>query len=88
MDAPPEKLRQFDALFFGGGAPLAASDSLRLLNISQAAKSMNLSRASVHRLINSGKIPVVELRPGRRWIRESDIRRLVHPEQGHRALSR
>ena len=82
MEAPPEKLRQFDALFFGVGAPLAHSDTLRLLNISQAARAIHVSRATLHRLINAGTIPVVELRPGRRWVRESDLRHLIQPDDG------
>jgi excisionase family DNA binding protein len=49
----------------------------RLLTMTQAAKELNVSRMTIRRMCNDGRLPVVETRAGRRWIPNTALTNLV-----------
>ena len=55
------------AAVLAGETPTEPTDR-RLLSIQQAADALNVSRSTVWRLLRDGRLPFVELRPGRRRI--------------------
>ena len=68
QDATQERLEQIknaiDGVLLGTGntTPAYVSD-MRLLNISQAAKELNLSRSTVIRMAQAGTLERIEIRP-------------------------
>jgi len=48
--------------------------------VKDAAQMANMSRAWLHRLITDGKVRAPYTRLGRRWVPESEIKRVKMPE--------
>lgn len=63
--ATPSQLEKIDLILEGRDcqAPQRQQDN-RLLMMGDAAKELNVSRATVYRLIKEGRLPTVELRAG------------------------
>jgi len=66
LAATPAELNRLAAVL-AGETPTEPTDR-RLLSIQQAADALNVSRSTVWRLLRDGRLPFVELRPGRRRI--------------------
>ena len=63
--ATPNQLEKIDLILEGrDGQPPQRQQDNRLLMKQQAAKELNVSRATVYRLIKEGRLPTVELREG------------------------
>ena len=67
LAATPAELNRLAAVVLAGETPTEPTDR-RLLSIQQAADALNVSRSTVWRLLRDGRLPFVELRPGRRRI--------------------
>jgi excisionase family DNA binding protein len=79
LQAPPEMQAQIDAIL-EGRAPSAGTDPNSgplLMNMSSGAAYLGTSRATLWRLIRSGKIIPVEIRPGTFRVRRHDIERFA-----------
>ena len=66
LTATPSELKKIEAVFTGE-TPTEPTDR-RLLSIAQTARALNLSRATIWRLLRDGRLPTVEIRPGSRRI--------------------
>jgi len=75
LTATPAELNRVAAVF-AGETPTEPTDR-KLYNIQQAARELNISRTSVWRLLKSGRLPFVELRPGSRRIPSAAITAFV-----------
>lgn len=67
LTAPPDTLAKVAGLL-EGRVPEAAPGDRRLLTFTDAARHLNVSRMTVHRMVADGRLPVVETRLGRRWV--------------------
>ena len=75
LAATPAELSRVAAVF-AGETPTEPTDR-RLLTIAQAARELNVSRTTVWRIMKSGRLPCVELRPGSRRIPSAAITAFV-----------
>ena len=75
LTATPSELKKIAAVFTGEGA--TEPTDRRLLTIAQTARALNVSRATIWRLLRDGRLPTVELRPGSRRIPSEAITALV-----------
>ena len=66
LTATPSELKKIAAVFTGE-TPTEPTDR-RLLTIAQTARALNVSRATIWRLLRDGRLPTVELRHGSRRI--------------------
>ena len=73
--AAPETLSEIDALLEGSARP--SRHSLRLMTIGQTAKETEISRTTIWRMIRSGNLRTVEIRPGTRRVPQAEVERLV-----------
>ncbi|HRT29238.1 MAG TPA: helix-turn-helix domain-containing protein [Kiritimatiellia bacterium] len=64
LAATPGELEKVGAVFNGEAKTQATLPDRRLLSIQQAAEALGVSRTTVWRLVRSGQLPTVELRPG------------------------
>jgi excisionase family DNA binding protein len=77
-----ERLSRIGAILNGKTGPDRPA-SLRLLRICDTVNESGMSRSTVYRMIESGALPTVEIRPGASpRIRESDLRRIVEGRTG------
>ena len=72
LTATPSELKKIEAVFAG-----ETPTDRRLYNIQQAARVLNLSRATIWRLLRDGRLPCVELRPGSRRIPSAAVTEFV-----------
>lgn len=70
--ATPEQLAGVDAALDGAAAP---RPSFKLYRISDAARMTGLSRVTVWRAIQEGRLNAVEIREGSRRIPEAELAR-------------
>jgi excisionase family DNA binding protein len=75
LEATPEQLRAIDAAL--SGQPKLERPSMRLLRMVDAANETGLSRTTLWRAINEGRLDVVEVRKGSRRIPEASLRKFV-----------
>ncbi len=69
LAATSDTLEKIDSLLEGRPQPeLPATGDRRLLTLMDAARELNVSRMTVHRMCADGRLPVVETRAGRRRI--------------------
>ena len=66
LAATPAELNRLAAVL-AGETPTEPTDR-KLLSIRQTADALGVSRSTVWRLLRDGRLPFVELRPGRRRI--------------------
>ena len=78
LTATPSELKKIEAVFTGEG--LTEPTDRRLLTIAQTARALNVSRATIWRLLRDGRLPFVELRKGSRRIPSEAITALVKGE--------
>ena len=72
------ELARVDAIRKGEAAPGApAPVSTRLLSMGAAAKALGLSRQTIWRLLNEGRLSAIEIRKGQRRIAEAELQRFV-----------
>ena len=64
LQADAEKLAQVDSIL-EGRATEATNTDRRLLSMTQAAETLNLSRQTIWRMVKENRLPVVEIRRGR-----------------------
>ena len=72
LAATPEEVRRVEAIFTGKGGSPDATDR-RLLTLADAARELNVSRMTIHRMVADGRLPVIEVRAGRRRIASAAI---------------
>lgn len=76
-DGAPE-LARVDAIRKGEAAPGApAPVSTRLLSMGAAAAALGVSRQTIWRLLNEGRLSAIEIRKGQRRIAEAELQRFV-----------
>ncbi|MCC5848524.1 MAG: helix-turn-helix domain-containing protein [Verrucomicrobia bacterium] len=90
LEANPETLERIDRMLTGRAPATDERRSLKLLTFSAAAHRLNLSRSTVHRMVNDGQLPAVTIRGNTRRILESDIEAWIasvatpkHPQPEH-----
>lgn len=81
LAATPEEIRRVEAVFIGKAAQADAGDR-RLLTLTDAARALNLSRMSVHRMAADGRLPTIITRAGRRRIPSAAITAFVTVQGG------
>lgn len=72
LTAPPATLSKVAGIL-DGRAPEVAPGDRRLLTFTAAARELNVSRITVHRMVADGRLPVVETRLGRRRVASQAI---------------
>lgn len=77
-DDSPE-LARVDAIRRGKvDAPAAAAPtSTRLLSMGEASAALGVSRQTIWRLLNEGRLSAIEIRKGQRRIAEAELQRFV-----------
>ena len=76
-DGAPE-LARVDAIRLGEAAPGApAPASTKLLSMGAASAALGVSRQTVWRLLNEGRLSAIEIRKGQRRIAEAELQRFV-----------
>ena len=65
LAATPHQLQLVESALIGATPPTENTDR-RLFSVAQTARELGVSRASVHRWINAGKLPTVETSGNRR----------------------
>ena len=76
LEATPEEMRKIEAVFTGQVTALpetANTKDRRLFTLTAAAKELNVSRMTVHRMCADGRLPTIETRLGRRRIPSAAI---------------
>ncbi len=68
LAATPGERARVAAVFTGAATAPAAPADRRLFTISDAARELGISRATVHRCLADGRLPAIEVRAGRRRI--------------------
>jgi excisionase family DNA binding protein len=77
LSANPDTLAAIDAALAGRKPEMERPASLRLLRMGDAARETGLSRCTLWRAIQDGRLRVVEVRKGSRRIPEAELRRFV-----------
>ncbi len=78
LSATPDVLKRIDRIL--SGEPTEGTTDpgdRRLLSIQQAAATLGVSRTTVWRLLKTGRLPAIELRPGSRRVPSAAITELV-----------
>lgn len=75
--ATSEQLAAVDRALAGQSAPEERAASLRLFRMGQAAERTGLSRCTLWRMIQDGRLPAVEIRKGSHRIPEAALLALV-----------
>ena len=73
LSATPETLTKIDTLLEGKPAQTETVADRRLFTLMGAAKELNVSRMTVHRMCADGRLPTIETRLGRRRIPSAAI---------------
>lgn len=68
LQAPPGLLARIDDLLSGRDSEPSAPIDLRLFTVTDTARELNISRATVQRMLADGRLPAIETRAGRRRI--------------------
>lgn len=76
LSANPDMLVVIDAAL-AGKKPDTERPSLRLLRMGDAARETGLSRCTLWRVIQDGRLRAVEVRKGSRRVPEAELRRFV-----------
>lgn len=76
LNATPEQLAAFDAALAGKERD-TERPSLKLFRMGEAATETGLSRATLWRAIEDGRLRAVEIRKGSRRLPEAELRRFV-----------
>lgn len=71
-------LAAVDAALHGQPQP-EKPPTLRLFMLGEAAKALTVSRPTLNRMIDEGRVKTVEIRNGVNRVPESELRRLVKP---------
>ncbi len=72
LSASPDSLKQIDRILSGEAIETDTGDR-RLLTINHAAKEMGVSRQTVWRMVQDGRLASIETRAGRRRIPSAAI---------------
>ena len=75
LEATPDQIAAVDAALVGRPEP--AARSLRLFRMSEAAAETGISRTTLWRAVQEGRLRTVEIREGSRRIPEAELRRFV-----------
>ena len=67
LTATPEQLARIDEVLEGKTATTKVAD-IRLLTFSDAARALQVSRQTIWRMVNDGRLRVVEIRDGCRRV--------------------
>ena len=59
------------------GRPQAGADSVALVTMTEAGRRLNVSRNTVYRLLQSGTLKTVTIRPGCRRVPASELVRIA-----------
>jgi excisionase family DNA binding protein len=74
LQADPEKQAQIDDILEGRAqAPFQSSTGPLLYGMSAAAKVLGVSRATLWRILRSGRLPKIEVLPGSFRVRRADL---------------
>ncbi len=77
LKADSSTLAEIDRVLDGRQDDPSEDIDVRLLNFSEAARILNLSRTTVWRLVKAKRIPIVELRKGSRRVPMAAIKQLI-----------
>lgn len=72
LTAPPDTLVKVEGILNGRPIEVVPGDR-RLLTFTDAARELNVSRITIHRMVSDGRLPVVETRLGRRRVASQAI---------------
>ena len=74
LQAKPEQLAAIDRILDGKASPAESTVTGPLLmGMTQAAKFLGVSRATLWRIISDGKLAKIEIRPGSFRVRRTDL---------------
>jgi excisionase family DNA binding protein len=80
LQATPEQLKQIGDVLNGKASqqaePVAPADR-RLLTFTETAEVLNLSRMTVQRMVEDGRLSAIETRSGRQRIASAEITRFL-----------
>jgi excisionase family DNA binding protein len=80
LQATPEQLKQIGDVFSGKtpqqAEPVAPADR-RLLTFTEAGETLNLSRMTIQRMVEDGRLKAIETRSGRSRIASAEITRFL-----------
>ncbi len=68
LTATPSELERIEAVFNGKANVQPETGDRRLLTLMDAARELNVSRMTIHRMAADGRLPTVTTRAGRRRI--------------------
>jgi len=77
LQAPPDVQAHIDALLEGRQPSAPSLSGPLLMGMDEGAKYTGISRSTLWRLVKSGKIKPVEIRPGSFKIRREDLERFA-----------
>lgn len=77
LQATPEQLASIDALLDGQGLGLKEPTDRKLLTLTAAADALGVSRQTVWRMVNDGRLPTVEMRAGRHRVPSNALTELL-----------
>ena len=72
LTAPADVVERVSVMLDGKREATETGDR-RLLTLTGAAREINVSRATIHRMCADGRLPVIETRAGRRRIASASI---------------
>lgn len=77
LDAPKGVVSKIDSLLMNeSDYSLETESPSRLVTVSEAARSLNISRPTIYRLISQGVLPVLDIGLSSNRIREADLLKL------------
>lgn len=76
ITATPDTLRKIDRILTGEATETEPGDR-KLLTLTDAAKTLGVSRQTVWRMINDGRLPTIEMRAGRCRVPSSALTALL-----------
>jgi excisionase family DNA binding protein len=80
LQADPATLKKIEGVFTGATeaqAQQATPTDRRLLTFTEAAEVLNLSRMTIQRMVEDGRLPAIETRSGRQRIASAEITRFL-----------
>ena len=77
LQAPPETQAAIDALLEGRSQVQTAPTGPLLYGMDAGAKFLGVSRSTLWRILKSGKITPVEIRPGSYKVRRADLEKIA-----------
>lgn len=77
LQAAPDVQARIDAILDNREAPMFVTTGPLLFSMGQGAKFLGVSRSTLWRVIKSGRITPVEIRPGSFKVRRADLEALA-----------